>query len=311
MSNQENLENEYAVEVENVPVIPITGDPYAGERLGHILKEARENKNIQLSTIADTLCIRESFLKALEEGNYTVFPALVYAAGFLRSYASYLGVDVRPLMEKFHNETAHLKEDMAEVPTVTTKNVVPTKRFLFSLIILILSVWGFCTYCTNQEKPDLKESETVKTEPALSNEMVVAPPVLGDVLVASVQPEAVESRDIKELSKELKSLIPGQKHIDKSVFTGEAYGAKEGYRVSVLATDKVWVEVKNNEQVVFTKVLSKGDYYNAPIDGGEYVLRTGNAGALSVYLDGEFKKVLGKQGHVLKNILLIASEYEK
>ena len=61
---------------------------------------------------------------------------------------------------------------------------------------------------------------------------------------------------------------------------------------------------------MLSKVLQEGDSYNPPLEAQDYELRTGNAGALSVYVDGEFKKVLGRKGHVLKNVKLTVDAYE-
>lgn len=311
MTNQKNMKTDYDIALETAPVIPISGDPNASTHLGVLLQQKRESLNIEISTVAETLCIRESFLMALEKGDYTVFPALVYAAGFLRSYASYLGMDVKPLMVKFRKETEHLKEDMAEIPAVVSKNVIPTRKFLFLLFLLIISVFCFVSYCSKKEIPPVQEQKTASELLEDKTPLVEEAPVSSDDLVANVQKTDVEKQDVTALSAELKALVPVQKDEGSNLFSGEKYGVKEGNRVSVLATDKVWIEVKNNNEVVFSKVLNKGDSYNPPLDAVDYELRTGNAGALSVYVDGEFKKVLGKKGHVLKNVLLTVSEYEK
>ena len=79
---------------------------------------------------------------------------------------------------------------------------------------------------------------------------------------------------------------------------------------SIKATSKVWVEVKEGDKILLNKVLQEGDSYNPPLEAQDYELRTGNAGALSVYVDGEFKKVLGRKGHVLKNVKLTVDAYE-
>ena len=76
-----------------------------------------------------------------------------------------------------------------------------------------------------------------------------------------------------------------------------------------MATDTVWVEVKSGDKVVFTRVLKKGDSYNPENAEEAFVLRTGNAGAISIYVDGVFKKVLGRTGHVLKDIKLVPESF--
>lgn len=300
--------------------------------LGDVLKNTREEKGLELSEIAQALCIRESFLQALEEGDYASFPALVYGAGFLRSYASYLGLDANTMTKKFHHETSHLKENQAEPLTVSDKNVVPTKRFLLSLIVAV-SLFGLgCYFCSNKEvEGTLKSVVTEQKDGTLTSqapqeektqndsvqeEQVSSAPVMSDSLVQEIKPSQV---DTKALSKELKALIPtgtpSQEVKEKQTIVEEkpaptVYGLKEGARLSIKATSKVWVEVKQLDKVLLSKVLQEGDSYNPPLDAQDYRLRTGNAGALSVYIDGEFKKVLGRKGHILKDVELTVDAYE-
>lgn len=323
MTENEEIET---LEVEETPVLQTV--LALDLPLGDILKNTRQEKGLELSEIAQSLCIRESFLVALEEGDYSSFPALVYGAGFLRSYASYLGLDANSMTQKFHNETSHLKENQSEPLTVSDKNVVPTKRFLLFLLGAIVLISLGCYFCSNKENviatevvdnknvssTDKEEGVTppvveVLQKEANQNQAVLSAPVMTDTLVQQVKPVEV---DAKALSQELKALVPtGEvKEEPKEAPLPTVYGVKEGARLSIKATSKVWVEVKEGDKILLNKVLQEGDSYNPPLEAQDYELRTGNAGALSVYVDGEFKKVLGRKGHVLKNVKLTVDAYE-
>ncbi len=293
--------------------------------LGDVLKNTREEKGIELETVAESLCIRESFLSALEEGDYSSFPALVYGAGFLRSYASYLGLDAEQMTKKFHHETAHLKETYAEPHTVKDKNVVPTKRFLTTLFLLILFVASVCYFCGQKEQePENKDVLAQDLQPAVAPVVLAVdaniPPVLTDSLVQTLPNDRVESLSGEKEAKpvDLKALVPVSKEADsakdatsaKGLEEGAVYGEKEGARLFIKATAKVWVEVKSADKVVLNRVLATGDSYYVPAGGTDYILKTGNAGALEVYVDGVFKKVLGKKGHVVKDVELTPSAFE-
>ena len=62
---------------------------------GEMLRNARTTgrRKREISTIAKQLCIREEFLQALEDGNYTEIPETVYILGFARNYAMELGLN--------------------------------------------------------------------------------------------------------------------------------------------------------------------------------------------------------------------------
>ncbi len=281
------------------------------ETVGTRLKKCREEKKIKLSQISKALCIRESFLTALEEGDYEVFPALVYAGGFMRSYAVYLGMDAKEVMQQFHKETEYLIEKSADVPVVTTKNIIPSKKLLFSLVVLIGLGYALVQFLNeNKEQEGVENVATTSLSVAeLPVEEVVAP-------VSDVQNENVESTvkqevqpELDTLSKELKEALPAVENGEENLFTGEVFGQKEGAKVSLLATNTVWVEVKSEDKIIFTRVMKKGESYNAPTLNEPVVFKTGNAGALSVYINGKFAKVLGRDGHVLKDVKLIPETF--
>ncbi|HHY36495.1 MAG TPA: helix-turn-helix domain-containing protein [Firmicutes bacterium] len=73
---------------------PQMNESKSREEIGQFLKRMREEKGISLRTVAEETKIRVRYLKALEEGDYANLPGDVYARGFLRSYARFLGVEL-------------------------------------------------------------------------------------------------------------------------------------------------------------------------------------------------------------------------
>lgn len=67
--------------------------PYPDQPLGERLRHLRERQGLPLEAVARTLKIPERALRALEEGTDADLPADVYARGFVRLYAEYLGLD--------------------------------------------------------------------------------------------------------------------------------------------------------------------------------------------------------------------------
>lgn len=61
--------------------------------IGEQLRAARIARGKSLQDVQADLHIREKYLEALEEEKFQVIPGIVYAKGFLRSYARYLGLD--------------------------------------------------------------------------------------------------------------------------------------------------------------------------------------------------------------------------
>ena len=71
------------------------------DEIGHILREARENKGLTLEDVQAKIRINVRYLAALESGQYSALPTPVHARGFLRNYARFLGLDPQPLLDRY------------------------------------------------------------------------------------------------------------------------------------------------------------------------------------------------------------------
>jgi cytoskeleton protein RodZ len=69
--------------------------------LGEWLVRAREARGLTLEDAERDTRISRRYLQALETGDLDVIPAPVYARGFLRSYAQYLGLSPQEAMERY------------------------------------------------------------------------------------------------------------------------------------------------------------------------------------------------------------------
>ncbi|HEX4342598.1 MAG TPA: helix-turn-helix domain-containing protein [Verrucomicrobiae bacterium] len=82
------------------------------------LRAAREAKKLSIAQVAEVTKIRTDHLRALEEGNYTVFAAPVYIRGFVRSYSTFLKMDVPVVMAALDSELGR-SEKFATQPPLT------------------------------------------------------------------------------------------------------------------------------------------------------------------------------------------------
>jgi hypothetical protein len=70
--------------------------------LGELIRSAREAKGITLEQAAAETRIRRAYLDAMEDGDLRIFPGTAYATGFLRNYATYLGLNADEVIQTFH-----------------------------------------------------------------------------------------------------------------------------------------------------------------------------------------------------------------
>ena len=59
-------------------------------KVGSMLKEMRQEKGITLADVAKQLCIRKSYIEAIENNDASAIPPFPYGIGFIRSYAKFL-----------------------------------------------------------------------------------------------------------------------------------------------------------------------------------------------------------------------------
>ncbi|MCA1595904.1 MAG: helix-turn-helix domain-containing protein, partial [Chloroflexi bacterium] len=81
--------------------------------LGDVLRRSREEQGLSIQHVSDATHISVMYLQALESEQMDAFPADVYARGFLRSYASFLGLDAAPLLDDFQTLRAPPPSDNA------------------------------------------------------------------------------------------------------------------------------------------------------------------------------------------------------
>lgn len=122
---------------------------HANMTAGEMLRSARTTgrRKRELQTIAKQLCIREDFLQALEDGNYTALPEVVYILGFARNYAMELGLDPQEVVDKIKHELGLDSENRAEDPVFSSKKIeannTNTKRELPKIMPMLKKAWAY------------------------------------------------------------------------------------------------------------------------------------------------------------------------
>lgn len=82
------------------------------------LRQAREDQELTIQQAAEVTKIRGDHLRALEEGNFDIFSAPVYIKGFVRSYSTYLKLDVPQVMANLEGELSRTTK-FAEPPPLS------------------------------------------------------------------------------------------------------------------------------------------------------------------------------------------------
>src|SRR5271167_2240261 len=68
------------------------------KRVGDLFKLKRKEMSLSLKEVENSTSIRSSYLEAIEEGQIQEYISGVYALGFMKQYAQFLGFDLDELI---------------------------------------------------------------------------------------------------------------------------------------------------------------------------------------------------------------------
>ncbi len=309
-------------------------------RLGAQLRATRQELGWELPDLAASLRIRREYLEAIEDGRMSDLPGTTYALGFVRSYASALGLSGNQVAARFRAET----DDSSRKPPLSFPAPVPQRGvpagalMLLGLVILAGAYGGWYWVSDHRRTP----AETVPPIPDR-----LAPPMAEksppSPQVASILPTATPSAEIpssvpaapvtpatpKPGPAEATTQAPPPPVTTPAVLTptpgtivspttvvtpmpppqpGAAPPAPAlppGTRIVLKATADAWVTIKQQGgPPLFSKLMHAGDMFAVPPGKTGLMLTTGNAGGTELDLDGAAVPGMGGSGLVRRDLPL-------
>lgn len=180
--------------------------------LGAALRVEREKRGLDMEDAANRLKISARLLRALEEGDETSLPPLAYTKGFIRSYASYVGLSAEEVSEALGALEAASEpvapQNVYEPEMVLTprRNLKPILAGLFMVCVVavVLVAWqqGVFDFLSRQTRrlaqpAPLQSAESVDPGNLASRPSAPAAPVQGQAPAqtsAQAQAPAVASQ---------------------------------------------------------------------------------------------------------------------
>jgi len=112
------------------------------KKLGDILRDQREKKEISIEETEAHTKIRKSYLISLESGDYSNFPAPTAIKGFLKIYANYLGLQEKEVLAFFRREFDETKDGNITPKTSLKPVRDPLIRFTPQTIFTSIAIAG-------------------------------------------------------------------------------------------------------------------------------------------------------------------------
>jgi len=133
--------------------------------IGSLLRETRIRNKIDITTVEQATKIRAKYLRALENEEWVVLPGPTYVKTFLRTYAQFLGLDPRLLVDEYSarfEEPEHL-----EVPAFTARRRI---LVVFVAFLLVLGLTG------GDDKGKSDRTQATQTKPRERTRPAATPP---------------------------------------------------------------------------------------------------------------------------------------
>lgn len=161
-------------------------------KVGKIFKDARLQKSLSLTEVSIEAVINIEYIRAIESGDYSVFPARTYALKYFEKYANFLSVEAT-FFDIFNLdliEKAAREEKLRNHPDPFLE-----KNKIFSSLVVVITLIAIIFLVILGNSIDKKSEETSTN------------PVMQDSLELNVEPEQSLKSEIKELNDQINDFL--------------------------------------------------------------------------------------------------------
>lgn len=114
-----------------------------------MLQDARIEKGLSITDVVKSIKIKKDFLMAIEDGRYHDLPSESYALGFVKNYASFVGIEKNKAAALFRREYEGQQAKL--IPTFKSQDRKLTRKLFLSprnylILIGVVLIIGYILY---------------------------------------------------------------------------------------------------------------------------------------------------------------------
>ena len=161
-------------------------------KVGKIFKDARLQKSLSLAEVSIEAVINIEYIRAIESGDYSVFPARTYALKYFEKYANFLSIEAK-FFDIFNLdliEKAAREEKLRNHPEPFLE-----KNKIFSSLLVVITLIAIIFLVILGDSIDEKSEETSTN------------PVMLGSLELNVDPEQRLKSEIHELNNQINDFL--------------------------------------------------------------------------------------------------------
>lgn len=290
-------------------------------RLGAELREARRLHGWDLAQLAGSLRIRQSYLEAIENGRISDLPGTTYALGFVRAYASALGVPAEDAARRFRAEAEQVHGRPAlRFPAPVPRQGVPAGALMLLGTVILAGAYGGWYWVTEHRATPVEIVPPIPDRLAEPGAKPPPSPQVASLLPNTAPPAAVPPAPplptqssappstgvVVPALPTLAAAVPAPAPIASAPPPTAAPAAPPNGagRIVVKVSADAWITVKQpNGPPVLNKLMHAGETWPVPPDKTGLLLTTGNAGGTEIDVDGAaIPTSLGTSGAVRRDV---------
>src|SRR5262245_1976982 len=277
---------------------------------GSHLHALRERHGVSLEELAQSTRISQRFLEALEADEFAALPAGPFAKGFIRSYCQALNEPDEEALALYAAAAARSapRREPRPMPSRPRRSLAPVLVSLALLVILGAALTAVTVALRSGRDAAVsppadiqtRDGERVRPEspplplpPGASSRANPAEPPARTAPGTPAPPAgaAPESPPRPPLPQEAERRMPSTKSVVAP------------YRLVARATDATWVRVRMDGGRTTEETIPAGETREW-ISNNPFELRVGNAGGISLELNGQALPPLGARGAVIMHVVI-------
>ncbi|OGU00155.1 MAG: hypothetical protein A2X80_13970 [Geobacteraceae bacterium GWB2_52_12] len=257
---------------------------------GSILRRCREFHGHTLEEASETTKIGISHLKALEDDRIREFANQAYLKGFLRIYATYLGLNSADIA-RMYDKLFGGQDEKPDTISASSSSFRPKRRLIVlkKLVLPALLLTLILVTATFFKRPPSPPAQ--QPQPA-----VITPPPVQEIAVQMVQ----SSARIKKKEPELPILKSEKRSaesppVEKAIPMNGSADAANGFILRIKVTQNGTLTATVDGSMPQSYVLAIGDVIEWKAEK-KVALELSNAGGIDIELNGKPYKSLGSFG---------------
>jgi cytoskeleton protein RodZ len=253
------------------------------------LKAIRETRGLSLKAIFETTRVGLVNLMAVENGDFNLLPPPVYARNFIRKYARAIGIDEKPIMDRYEKHLESLKPPQEETEVRKPWPEADRRyRFLFMSLaaVIVAGILVSALFLYDQTGKPPSPTPAVESPPA---QVMPAPAQTAAIPDTPAQTAAVPDAPAQRTAS---GSAPAEKTTPSPAAAGKMY------HLILDARELTWVRITEDRNPAYQALLKPGDRIER-MASDFFQLDIGNAGGINLTFQGKPLGSLGKQGQII------------